>query len=245
LKVEAAEAMLEVEEHHPWYQARMVLIREIIENNVLKNSNILDFGCGSGAVLEMLKKIGYTNLRGLDVSSDFIKIAKKRGLKADLIKSDHVNLGSKKYDLILLLDVLEHVENDKALLRKMKSSLRKNGRILITVPAHQFLWRIHDEANQHYRRYSRKKLINLIASSNSKVIYLRWWNSTLFFPLFMASIFGKIKRVLNINSLHSTFGFTIPPNYISRILFKVLSFESKSKVMGKLIGVSLVVYLKK
>lgn len=193
----------------------------------------------------MLKKIGYTNLQGVDVSSACIKACKKRGLKADLIKSEVINLGSKKYDLILLLDVLEHVENDKALLRKLKSSLRENGQMLITVPAHQFLWRPHDEVNQHHRRYLRKKLRNLIVSSNLKVIYLRWCDSTLFFAFFISSIYSKIKKVLTTNSLYSTNEFTIPPTHISKMLFKVLSFESKSKMMGKLIGVSVVAYIKR
>ena len=244
MNFETLETMIEVDEHHPWYKARMVLINEVIDNDLSKNSNILDFGCGSGAVLEMLKNKGYTNIYGMDVSNACVNLVKSRGINAGLISSDLLNLGKNKYDLILLLDVLEHVERDLELLKNLRTSLRHNGKILITVPAHQFLWRPHDDANHHFRRYSRIKLVNLISQSNFKIISFRWWNSTLFFGFMLMSLYHKLRKAIFRNDIQSANDFKIPSTLISKILFKILSFESRSKVMGKFLGVTLVAYIK-
>lgn len=220
MNLETLETMIEVDEHHPWYKARMVLINEVIDNDLPKNSSILDFGCGSGAVLEMLKNKGYTNIHGMDVSNACVNLVKSRGIKASLITADLLNLGKNKYDLILLLDVLEHVERDLELLKNLRTSLRHNGKILITVPAHQFLWRPHDDANHHFRRYSRIKLVNLISQSNFKIISFRWWNSTLFFGFMLISLYHKLRKAIFRNDLQSANDFKIPSILISKILLR-------------------------
>jgi 2-polyprenyl-3-methyl-5-hydroxy-6-metoxy-1,4-benzoquinol methylase len=245
MNFETLETMIEVDEDHPWYKARMVLINEIISNDLLKNSSILDFGCGSGAVLEMLKNKGYANIQGMDVSKACVNLVKSRGIKAGLIRTDMLNLGKDKYDFILLLDVLEHIEKDSELLKNLATSLRDNGKILITVPAHQFLWRPHDDANHHFRRYSKIKLVKLIYESNFKIISVRWWNSTLFVGFMLVSLYHRVRIVLNRSAPNLADDFKIPSAFISKILLKILSFESRSKAMGKFLGVTLVAYIKK
>jgi len=236
--------MIEVDELHPWYKARMVLINEIIGTNISLDAKVLDFGCGSGAVLEMLKDKGFSNIRGADVSESCVALAKSRGLEVNLIKTGSLELAKQKYDLILLLDVVEHIENDLDILKILRSSLSDNGRILITVPAHNFLWRSHDDANQHFRRYSKKSLKKLITDANLKIVHLRWWNSIMFLGFLFISIKNKISKRFLKNTMQKKDNFDLPSNFISKIIFKILSFESKSDLMGKCIGVSLIAFIK-
>ena len=59
------------------------------------------------------------------------------------------------YDMIAVLDVVEHIEDDVAALTAMGECLKPGGKILIAVPAHQWMWSAHDVVNHHHRRYSK------------------------------------------------------------------------------------------
>lgn len=238
-------SMIEVDELHPWYKARMVLINEVIGTNISLDAKVLDFGCGSGAVLEMLKNKGLVNIRGADVSESCVTLAKSRGLEVNLIKPGYSELVKRKYDLILLLDVLEHIENDLEVLSILRSSLSDNGRILITVPAHNFLWRSHDDANHHYRRYSRKSLVKLIADSDCTIIHLRWWNSIMFLGFLFISIRDKLSKRFFKDTSKKEDNFDLPSKFISKVILRILSIESKSELLGKCMGVSLIALIKK
>ena len=240
METSAISEMFEVDESHPWYKARLVLIERLIQKIANQNSKILDFGCGSGAVAGYLKSFGYKNIEGVDVSQACVERTKARGIKAGKININLSSLPSSKYEIIMLLDVLEHVKNDKALLQLLKKFLDLNGQMLITVPAHKLLWRYHDEINLHFRRYSKKELSKLINDSGFEIKYIRWWNSFLF-PVFLTNSFlERIFRITlnkkNINGI----GFKSPPSLCSSMLLKILSFESRNQIVGRFVGVSLV-----
>ncbi len=59
---------------------------------------------------------------------------------------------------VVMLDVLEHIEDDREALTILHSLLERGGYAVLTVPALQVFWSIHDEVNRHYRRYSRRLL---------------------------------------------------------------------------------------
>ena len=79
-----------------------------------------------------------------------------------------------------ILDVLEHVAEDKAALTGIAGKLKPGGRILITVPAHPWMWSAHDVVNHHQRRYTRRTLKKVIAEAGLRLDMLRWFNSLLF-----------------------------------------------------------------
>ena len=131
------------QEKHWWFQARKQIIDQIISNIKLKKkNNILDFGSGSGVNLNMLEKYGLVDVHE---KNKFARIAIKN--KNKKIKNLYSTLRIKKnfYDLILIADVIEHVRQPKKLLNNLKKFLKKDGRILITVPAYQFLFSKKDE----------------------------------------------------------------------------------------------------
>ena len=136
---------------HWWFQARKKIIDQIISSiNLKKKKNILDFGAGSGVNLDMLRKHGLVDIHEQN------KYARAVIKKERKIKNLYSTLKIKKnfYDLILLADVIEHVKQPKELLKDLKKFLKKDGHILITVPAYQFLFSKKDEALGHYRRYN-------------------------------------------------------------------------------------------
>ena len=159
---------------HWWFQARKKIIDQIISSiNLKKKKNILDFGAGSGVNLDMLRKHGLVDIHEQN------KYARAIIKKERKIKNLYSTLKIKKnfYDLILLADVIEHVKQPKELLKDLKKFLKKDGHILITVPAYQFLFSKKDEVLGHYRRYNKKllkkvELVNHIINSNADVIVI-------------------------------------------------------------------------
>ncbi len=84
------------------------------------------------------------------------------------------------YHLIAVLDVVEHIEDDVAALRAMAGCLAPGGKILITVPAHAWMWSAHDVVNHHHRRYSKATLRRAIAAAGMRPEKLGYFNSLLF-----------------------------------------------------------------
>jgi 2-polyprenyl-3-methyl-5-hydroxy-6-metoxy-1,4-benzoquinol methylase len=212
----------EIEARHPWFVARSDLFLSLMPSN--KNSSILDFGCGSGGFLKRLKNSGYKDLSGVEVSEIKTNSASDCFLITKTIQK-------RKYDVILMMDVLEHIEDDSAILREIKSHLKPDGILLLSVPAYQFLWSNHDNLNMHYRRYNRNSLQKVIKEAKFKTQFMTSWNST-FFLIIAASrlIFRCANKELSLNN-----------NFFSRLIYIILTFESfLMKKTGLPFGLSII-----
>jgi SAM-dependent methyltransferase len=89
-------------------------------------------------------------------------------------------LPENELDCVIMMDVLEHIEDDKTFFNNAVNKLRENGTILITVPAWQFLFSAHDAKLLHYRRYNRKQLLTLLQQTNIKVEKCHYFYTSLF-----------------------------------------------------------------
>ena len=211
-----------IEEKHPWFVARSNLFLSLMPTN--KNSSILDFGCGAGSFLKKLNNSGYKDLSGVEVSET-------KNARTDNCFVISKTIQKRKYDVILMMDVLEHIQDDLAILRKIKSHLKADGILLLSVPAHQFLWSRHDILNMHYRRYNRNSLKKVIEEAKLKTQFMTNWNST-FFPIIAASrlIFHGANKELSLNN-----------NFFSKLVYIILTFESfLLKKTGLPFGLSIV-----
>ena len=198
---------------HWWFQARKKIIKNLIEQiNLKKKNKILDFGSGSGVNLDMLKRQGSVDVH--EQNKYARKMIKKNFKRINNIYS---NLKIKKnfYDLILVADVIEHVKNPKSLLKNLKKFLKKDGYILITVPAYQFLYSKKDEKLGHYRRYNKKNLIDEL--KGFKIKNISYFNTFLFLPIMFITIINKLLKRDYINKVESTPNFLI--NYLLQIVF--------------------------
>lgn len=186
--------MAELDEQHWWYRARRDILSDLIERKIAltADARILEIGCGTGHNLPMLGRFG--RIDAIEVDGAARDIASRRlgraVMNAPLPALTGVEDGA--YDLIAILDVLEHVEADRAALVGMAGKLKPGGRILITVPAHPWMWSAHDVVNHHKRRYTRATLKAVIAEAGLKLEMLSWFNSLLFPLAAAARLAGRV-----------------------------------------------------
>ena len=180
--------MAELDERHWWYRARRNILADVIDRYIPlpADARILEVGCGTGHNLAMLGRFGQVD--GIELDAPARALAARRSgrtiLDARLPELAGVERGA--YDLAAVLDVIEHVDEDRASLAGMADKLKPDGRILITVPMHPWMWTAHDVVHHHKRRYTAKALRRAITDAGLAVELLSPFN-TLLFPLAAAA----------------------------------------------------------
>jgi SAM-dependent methyltransferase len=179
---------------HWWYRARREILSDYLQRYgaLPAGARILEIGCGTGHNLPMLAQFGEIDAIEIDeiaAAKASERLGKPVG-SSPLPELTGVAPGS--YDMVAVLDVVEHVEDDVAALQAIARLLKPGGKILITVPAHQWMWSAHDVVNHHKRRYSKGSLTALLGKAGLRARKMRWFNSLLF-PVAVAARFaGKL-----------------------------------------------------
>lgn len=183
--------MAELDSRHWWYRARREILARLIERRVRPplEARILEIGCGTGHNLAMLGRFGTVDAIELDAEARTVATRRLGRAVGDAALPALPGIPDGAYDLIALLDVLEHVEADRAALETIARKLKAGGRILLTVPAFPWMWSAHDVVNHHHRRYTKATLSAVIAGAGLKLEYMSWFNSLLF-PLAAAARLG-------------------------------------------------------
>ncbi len=221
--------MYAIEKKHWWYCGRRHIIdsflSKIMPCTPTKTSKVLEIGCGTGGNSEILNQYGETY--GMEVFDEAIEYSKKNKFK-------HVKKGKlpseipflKNYfDLIVALDVIEHVREDSQSLKALSEFLKPNGYLVITVPAYQFLWGKHDKERHHMRRYTKKKLINIIDTKQYIIEYISYFQFFLFPLLLIKRLFiDKLKIVKGKQVAQSDI---VPPLWTNALFKQIFFFESK------------------
>lgn len=171
---------------HPCEIARVGSIIGMLEKNA-RDIQYADVGAGDLFFTSVLKKYTDKPIYAVDINY-------KDEIKNDwFIKCIQISeIPSNSIDYITLMDVLEHVEDENIFLRSLKGLLKNKGRILITVPAYQFLFSGHDIFLKHFRRYSRKQLEQLLAANHFEIEESFYFFTTLVFIRFLEVIFFKL-----------------------------------------------------
>lgn len=219
--------MAALEEKHWWFAARRTLVEKIIGQLALPpDARILEAGCGTGGNLAMLAQHGQVQAMELDGQARRMAQAKGIAQVAAGRLPDALPYPQGRFDLIVLLDVLEHVEDDQRTLERLGSLLKPGGHLLISVPAFSFLWSTHDEAHHHKRRYGLAELKNKISHAGLEITYASYFN-TLLFPLILgARLLGKLRNRRKKNG-----DLAMPGPWINRLLFA--AFASEHHVLGR------------
>ena len=186
--------MAEHDSTHWWYRARRDILADYLtrEGKLPPRARILEIGCGTGHNLPMLAQFGEVDAIEIDPAARDIageRLGKPVGT-APLPELPGVPTAH--YDLIAVLDVVEHIADDVAALAAMRARLAPGGKILITVPAHQWLWSAHDVVNHHHRRYSKATLVKAIEAAGLRPRKLGYFNSLLFPLAAGARIAGRL-----------------------------------------------------
>ena len=148
----------DLEDRHWWFRSRRHVIWALMERaGTPPSPRILDAGCGTGRNLLELRHIG--SAEGVDLSPRAVEFCRRRGLDGVHEGSlEDLPFESGRFDLLLATDVIEHLPDDGPALAELRRVAAPGGRLLITVPAYNWLWSQHDISWHHYRRYTRRLL---------------------------------------------------------------------------------------
>ncbi len=213
------------EERHPWFVARRELFAALAGDD--KKTRILDVGCGTGIFLSHLKALGFEHLAGVEISDNLR--AKFRDPEIQLFD----RLPDGVWDKVFMLDVLEHIEDDRGTLAEVIERLAPGGRFYASVPAHPFLWSRHDEINLHHRRYRRRELEHKLTAAGFRLLKLSYWNLSGLPPAFLARMLRRDE---------SSTDFELGGSWALKLYGGALRLENRLlRVLSLPMGVSLVV----
>lgn len=178
----------EVEGDSFWVRSRTRLVRNEVSRACGGSAaRMLELGCGTGVLLHALTDLPGLELLGSEVYLRGLRSARARGGPIEFIQLDATRIPFEAaFDIVGAFDVIEHIEDDAAVLHGVGRALKPGGHLLLTVPQHPFLWSRLDELLHHKRRYTRRGLVRLVQDAGLRVDYA---SSFLFtcFPLMLAA----------------------------------------------------------
>ncbi len=189
--------LYKIEDEHFWYRSRNRVIKRLFKKylGISGAKKILEIGCGNGFILKGLMEFKNYTLSGADIHIQRLKHAKERLPELEFIQLDATQMPFENtYDAIGAFDVIEHIDDDIAVIKNVHRALKPEGLLLISVPQYQWMWSHMDDIDQHKRRYSRKELKNKLTQNGFEVIYLSSFVFTLFPLMAISRNFKKNKK---------------------------------------------------
>ena len=212
--------MAETQQKHWWFRARReILTRVIARLRLPKPAKVLEIGAGTGGNLAMLTRYGTvsaveTDPFACEYASRLSGIRVRYGRLPDALPFEDGT-----FDLICLLDVLEHIQDDRAALRRVHALLKPGGRALVTVPAYQWLYGSHDRAHQHFRRYTARQL-SVKAHGEGLTVSRSGYFNTVLFPLIALR---RLQRM--VTAQRDVHDATLPGRFTNGILYGSFCIE--------------------
>jgi 2-polyprenyl-3-methyl-5-hydroxy-6-metoxy-1,4-benzoquinol methylase len=215
-----AEELEKIGEGDFWSNVKTKLILDVIEGK-----NILDIGCGACRLSKILVEKSY-DVTAIDSDEKAVEIAKKKGIRG--FKADISNWKTEsKFDCVIASDVLEHIDDDEFVIRKIHTMLKPGGCLILNVPSYKFLFGKHDISLGHKRRYSDGELKAKLEESGFEIEHQRHWN------LLALPMTVLITRILKKDYPHERISKL---GLLSKTLEKLLLLESK---INYLFGISI------
>lgn len=182
-------------QRHPWETARLKAVRGIIAPSCFEGMTVLDLGCGDAfAARGLFADVPGRSITAVDTSLTDAWI-ERLSRSSDGITFRRTIPKSSRFDMVLLLDVMEHVDDDRRFLAEIvERHLGPKGRVMITVPAFQSLFSAHDRALGHYRRYRLPGLVQVASACGLEVRH----SGYLFFSLLLPKLL--LFKVLRTNN---------------------------------------------
>jgi SAM-dependent methyltransferase len=218
--------VFELEQTHWWFCARRKIVFSLLDRFLRKSGKgqvykICDMGCACGLILAELSKAGYDAV-GVDSSDTALEYCADRGVRVLKGSLPHqIPLEEDSLDAVLMLDVLEHISDDKASIQSAIRFLRPGGLIICTVPAYSWLWTKRDEFHHHARRYSMSYFKEILSSCTDAEIVIATHINAFLFPLALAERLGR--RLFGISP--PTADISVPPLGLNCVMKKIFSAE--------------------
>ncbi len=216
--------MARIEEEHFWFVQTRAMVRDALEALKLPDSiRILDLGCGTGGTIKALNGLG--RFIGLDVSEEAANFTKKKtGASVVVGEGTHLPFKDSSFDVVTVLDVLEHIDDDLTVMKEIKRVLKPNGYMIATVPAHQYLFSTHDRALHHVRRYSKREFLEKLKKVGFVIHRATYTNMLLFTPIAAVRL-GKKLLLKQKGQPHSDAKVPIKP--VNSLLSAIMGLERR------------------
>lgn len=212
----------QIQKKHWWFVAKKEIVIDFINryfSSTKAEPKILDIGCGSGLMLNALEKYG--KVHGMDMSDDAISFSREifSGQVEKGFLPANIPYPENNFDLVIALDVIEHVDDDVASLVNIRSRMVEGGKAIITVPACMLLWSEHDVVNEHKRRYDLKELNKKLLDSGFIVERISYFN-TFLFPVVLV-----VRTLNNILKRKGPTDMDMPNPFLNAILKQIFGLE--------------------
>jgi len=166
----------DVVRRHPWWRARATLTLRLLDRlDVRPPARVLDAGCGWGVTLDALEARGYSAV-GMDVSRRALELLDRPGrslIEADLTKP--LKTDGEQFQAVLALDVIEHLDDDRATVARLGELVAPGGVLVVSVPALPALYSEFDAVQGHRRRYLPDTLAGVFTDSGLHLERVFWW----------------------------------------------------------------------
>ncbi len=223
----------ELEESYWWFVAKNRIIMSLVNRFVppappgAPRPRACDIGCGCGGLLRLLSE--RFEVTGTDMSPLAREYCAKRGFNAlDGSLPDDLPFSPERgdaFDLIVVSEVLEHVERDRDAAAAIVRLLKPGGVLVCTVPAHQWMWSSHDVFNHHFRRYTRASFAALFENQPLRCLVLSYANSAMFLPMAAVRLATKAIHGSRPASEHADAGIKPLPSVLNTPLTGLFAAE--------------------
>ena len=186
MKRDEYQKMYNLETRYWWFLGKQHLVKNQLGRLPLKRLNeirLLDIGSGTGIIMKELQNLG--RVYGMELSMEAIGFLKRRNLNL-IVRSDAndaLPFRDETFAVITCLDVLEHLDKDIDLIREMFRICKPGGYVLLTVPAFQAFWSLHDTVLHHRRRYTKIRLLATLKQADFRVMKISYYNVTMSIPI--------------------------------------------------------------
>jgi len=221
--------MFAVEDFHWWYVAlhELVISAVTARKGTDGELQILDAGCGTGRLCQLLEKYG--SVSGCDLSPQALELCRERGLKSLFqVDLNNASFQAEHYDVITSIDTLYHlaINDELVVLRKFYTALKPGGMLILNLVAHEFLRSTHDIAVHTRRRYTRKEVVALLERCGFKVTVSSYRLGFLFLPIAALRFFKKLLHSSR-DPLAVASDVTSPHLLVNRLLLWVARQENR------------------
>ena len=220
MEADALQRMCAIQGVHWWFVGRRSILADTLSRvDLPRPARILEVGCGPGGNLAMLSTFGDVSAVEPDADSAmFARQCSQATVRVGRIPAD-LPFEPASFDLVAVLDVLEHLADDRTGLVALRQMLKPQGIILATVPAFRWLWSDHDRRHHHFRRYTRPMLVEAATAAGFQVLRASYFNTVLFSPIAAIRVARNALGALGKNDE------AMPPALLNSLLSHMFSAE--------------------